>query len=152
MVDIGPPNSHIITTMPEQSLIARKVPTLMEVAELAKACSELPQTQCGLVSRFTPGMYIRELTVPKDTFVVTAVHKTEHPFVISKGKIAVWTEAEGVVVLQAPYCGITKPGTVRMAVTMEDTVWTTFHVTNETDVEKLELELGTDPRRILIGD
>lgn len=94
---------------------------------------------------FTPGMYIRELFVPKHHFIITKLHKTEHPYVISKGKIRVWTEEKGVVELSAPFTGITKPGVIRVAFTLEDTVWTTFHATTETDITKLEEELAVDP-------
>lgn len=38
---------------------------------------------------FTPGMYVREIHMPKDTLWTTKVHKTEHVFIISKGKVAV---------------------------------------------------------------
>jgi len=98
--------------------------------------------------RFTPGLYIREVMVPANTAVITHVHKTAHPFVVSKGRIFVWTKNGGVVFLEAPFTGITEPGTCRLAVASEDTVWTTFHPnpTNETDVEKLEKMLVWTPR------
>jgi uncharacterized protein YbdZ (MbtH family) len=94
-----------------------------------------------VVNRFTPGLYLREVSVPAGSLVVTKIHKTEHPFVVSKGKISVWTEDKGVVQIEAPYTGITKPGTRRVCFCHTDTVWTTFHPTTETDLEKLEADL-----------
>lgn len=98
--------------------------------------------------RFTPGIYARELRLPAGVAVVTMVHKTEHPYVVSAGKLVVWTKEDGVVQITAPYCGITKPWTCRLAVTIEPTVWTTFHPNpdNEYNISKLEKRLGLSPR------
>lgn len=106
-----------------------------------------PQAATELVHRFTPGIYIRELRVPAGALVVTKIHRTEHPFVISKGRVSVWTEEDGLVTLQAPHCGVTKPGTRRVAYAHEDLVWTTFHATTEIDLEKIEVEI-IEPRMV----
>lgn len=87
---------------------------------------------------FTPGLYIREIFMPAGTRLISKIHKTEHPYVISKGKVGVWTEEDGVVTIEAPHTGITKPGTRRLLYIYEDTIWSTFHVTSETDVKKIE--------------
>lgn len=91
--------------------------------------------------RFTPGMYIRELFMPAGSLIMSKIHKTEHPYVVSKGKVSVWIEGAGVEVITAPHTGITMPGTRRCLFVHEDTLWTTFHVTNETDLEKIEDQL-----------
>lgn len=111
------------------------------VTELAR----LPQVECPLVHRFTPGLYSREIFMPAGSLIISKLHKTEHPYVISKGRVSVWTEESGVVQLQAPFCGITKPGTRRILFIHDDCVWTTFHPTKETDLEKIEGEL-IEPR------
>jgi hypothetical protein len=36
---------------------------------------------------------------------------------------------------------ISAPGTKRVVYAVEDTVWTTVHVSNETDLDKLETQL-----------
>lgn len=91
-----------------------------------------------LVHRFTPGLYIREILVPAGSLVTSRIHRTTHPFVISKGVISVWTKEDGVQHLRAPHTGITRPGTRRLLYAHEDTIWTTFHPTDETDVETIE--------------
>lgn len=106
---------------------------------------ELPITH-----RFTPGMYIREIFMPAGAKVVSMEHLTEHPFVISQGKVAVMSENEGEVLYTAPHTGITKPGTRRILSVIEDTIWTTFHVTNETDPEKVVLSVTAPSRNPLI--
>ena len=103
-------------------------------AALAKEVQlDLPVTH-----RFTPGLYIREILMPAsvypvETVVTSRIHLTEHPFVVSKGKLKVWQEESGWVQIEAPYTGITKAGTRRLLIIQEDTIWTTFHVTEETD-------------------
>lgn len=105
--------------------------------EAAIVASDKPRVECPITHRFTPGLYIREILIPAGTLLTSMEHRFEHPFVISKGCIEVFSEAEGAVTYEAPHCGITKPGTRRGLLAITDTVWTTFHVTDETDVEKI---------------
>lgn len=96
-----------------------------------------PALYCPVTHTFTPGLYAREIRMPAGALVTSRIHKTEHPFVVSKGRVTVYTE-DGRVEIEAPYTGITKPGTRRVLMIHEDTIWTTFHVTNETDVAVIE--------------
>lgn len=80
-----------------------------------------------LTHRFTPGLYVREIFMPAGTIVVSRIHKTQHPFVISKGDCEVWSPGTGWQRLRAPHTGITLPGTQRLLLIHEDTIWTTFH-------------------------
>jgi hypothetical protein len=100
--------------------------------------SGLPLAQFPVVHRFTPGLYIREIFMPAGSVLTSKIHKTEHPFVISKGVVSVWTVEEGTVTLKAPHTGITQPGTRRVLFVHEDTIWTTFHVGEEESVEEIE--------------
>ena len=111
-------------------LTETKTVTPLDVLE--KEMFRHPQVDCPLVHRFTDGMYIREMLMPAGTLVTTVVHKTHHPFVITKGKVSVWNNGQ-VEHLEAPHVGITKPGTRRLIVIHEDTTWITFHATTLTD-------------------
>src|SRR6266576_3496515 len=106
------------------------------VDRMEAICAKLPQVDMPLVHRFTPGLYIREIRMPAGALVISKRHKTEHPFVISMGKVDVWTAGKGVERITAPFTGITKPGTRRVIAIIEDTIWTTFHPTTETDLVK----------------
>lgn len=101
------------------------------------------QVRLPLRHLFTPGLYIREAFLPAGTCCTSKIHKTEHPFVISMGRVTVWSGIPGEEPQEfgAPYTGITKPGTRRVIHAHEDTIWSTFHPTNETDVKKIEHEL-----------
>lgn len=105
--------------------------------EIESLMTKYPPADIEVIHRFTPGLYIRECRIPAGTLLTSAIHRTEHPFVISQGLIEVRSENEGAVIYAAPHHGITKPGTRRVLFAVEDTIWTTFHVTEETDVAKI---------------
>lgn len=96
------------------------------------------EIECPVTHRFTDGMYIRQIFMPKGAKLTSKIHNTKHPFVILKGDVTVYSENEGVVRYRAPMLGITKPGTRRVLLVNEDTIWATFHPAEETEVEKIE--------------
>lgn len=120
--------------------------------ELEAVLVDLPKAECKVVHRFTPGLYIREITIPAGTMLTSMTHKTEHPFVVSKGCVYVTLETGEREVIEAPFTGITKPGTRRAIYAEQETVWTTFHATEETDVEKICLEILEPRENSLIED
>ena len=89
---------------------------------------------------FSPGVYTREIFLPKDSLIVGKIHKHAHPSVISQGEVVVITP-HGMERLKAPLTFISEPGAKRVVYAVEDTVWTTVHVTDETDLEKIEDEV-----------
>jgi hypothetical protein len=101
-----------------------------------------PQVHCPLVHRFTPGLYIREIFMPAGSVVTSARHMTCHPFVVSKGDVSVYEEDREVGRYKAPYTGITQPGTRRLLYMHEDTIWTTFHVTDKTDPDEIAKDIA----------
>ena len=82
-------------------------------------------------------MYIREIFMPAGSLVTSKIHKTEHPFTVSKGKVAVSIDGKDWEEFEAPYTGVTKPGTRRILYIIEDCIWTTYHV-NQSDSQDLE--------------
>ncbi len=78
-------------------------------------------------SIFCHNMYIRSVTCPAGALMTSKIHKTEHPFSLSKGKVEVMNEEGEWITLTAPYNGITKKGTRRVVLVIEDCVWTTYH-------------------------
>ena len=80
-----------------------------------------------LVHKFTDGMYIREIFMPAGSLWTSKIHKTEHPYVVSYGKVAVSIDADEWYEITAPYTGITTPGTRRVLFILEECIWTTFH-------------------------
>jgi hypothetical protein len=97
-----------------------------------------PQLDISPCHHFAKGVYAREILIPAGTLLTGKIHKTEHLNIVSKGEIAVWTETEGVRRVKAPFTFVAQPGTRRLGYALEDTVWTTIHGTDETDLVKLE--------------
>jgi len=93
-----------------------------------------------VVHTFTDGQYIREIFNPAGQLIVTKIHKKEHPFFLMKGKMSILTE-DGVVELEAPHHGITKPGTKRIIYTHTDCVFITVHGTDKKTPEEVEEEV-----------
>lgn len=89
--------------------------------------SNMPAIDCPIVDRFAKGMYIREMTAYKDSLITSKIHKTQHPFTLSKGKLLVRDDDGEWFELSAPFTGITQPGTRRVAIVLEDCIWTTYH-------------------------
>lgn len=123
-------------------------PAWEQINRLEQAMAQLPQQTCPLTHTFTPGLYTRTILMPAGTKLTSRIHLYEHPFVISKGVVRVRDGDGEWVTLSAPHVGITKPGTRRILDVIEDTVWSTFHVTNETDPEKI-VEAVTYPHMAL---
>lgn len=88
-----------------------------------------------VINYFTPGLYAREIYMEAGTLIVSKIHKTEHPFIISKGSVYVKKNDHDWEYLEAPYTGITHPGTRRVLYIEEDCIWTTFHPTDVSPVD-----------------
>jgi hypothetical protein len=111
--------------------------TRME-AEMRK----LPQIEIATRHYFANGLYAREIVIPKGTILTGKIHRHSHINVISKGDISVLTE-EGIKRITAPFTMVSLAGIKRAGYAHEETVWTTFHASVETDLERLEADLIT---------
>lgn len=89
---------------------------------------------------FAPGMYAREMMIPKGSLIVGKVHKHSHLNTISYGDICVAT-FEGVERHVGQKTLISPAGVQRVVRANENTLWTTYHLTNETDLDKIEDEI-----------
>lgn len=90
--------------------------------------------------KFVNGIYIRQVTMPAGSMIISRIHISEHPFAILQGEIDVRTH-KGISKLNAPYVGVTMPMTRRILYAVSDCVWATFHVMekpNETVDEILD--------------
>ena len=94
------------------------------------------QAETETIHHFSDGIYARELRIPAGVCIVGALHKTKHFMMVSKGRCSIATH-EGSTVVEAPYIVETQPGIKRVVYAETDTVMITFHVTNETDIEKI---------------
>jgi hypothetical protein len=99
----------------------------------------LESIECPLVHRFTDGLYVREVSVPKNSLITSKIHKTQHQFFLLKGKLTIWSNEGNPITIEAPYIGVTEPNTRRVAYVWEDCIWATCHANpNNEDLEELE--------------
>lgn len=111
-----------------------------------------PQVECPVTHRFTPNMYIREVFVPAGTILTSEIHKEEHPHVLSLGKITMWDGEGGEITVSAPYCGITKANARRVVLVHDNCIFTTFHVTQATNVEDAEKDIFVEYENVLMDE
>ncbi|HXC35826.1 MAG TPA: hypothetical protein VNV43_08120 [Candidatus Acidoferrales bacterium] len=129
-----------------QSLLTSAA-TQTKVDALQAAVERMPQAELPLTHRFTPGMYIRTIFMPAGALVISKIHRTQHPFVVTKGRCLVWegqvapAQSNCVREIRAGHIGITMPGTRRILYIYEDTEWTTFHATDKTTPEAVEADI-----------
>lgn len=105
--------------------------------QVEKAFLDQPQADCPVTHRFGPGIYIREVFLPRGAYVVGHSHKTPHLNVMLTGKIGLFDDDGSETVLTAPQTFVAPPGR-KVAYIYEDVLWQNVHATDETDVEKLE--------------
>lgn len=118
------------------SLLPMSKPMVEKVQSLHDSMQGIPPVDCPIKHYFAPGMYAREISIPKGTVVVGAIHKTENLVILSKGRLRIVSD-EQTREIEAP-CTITCKAGARNAVyAIEDSVWTNFFPTTETDPEKL---------------
>lgn len=85
---------------------------------------------------FTDGIYIRQMSMKKDSFVIGKIHKHNHVWFLLTGEISVADENDTVDYI-AP-CYVEAPaGSKRMIYAHKDSIWVNVHA-NPTDTRDLE--------------
>lgn len=143
MNDVQAIERHIVEAegrIKQDDRIRKNIIQLEENINAFKKANGIPDLDCPLTHTFAPGSYARTIFVPKDTLVVTKIHKVAHLVFLMQGSVLVATE-EGPVAFEAPCIMVTKSGTKRVVYCKTDVVWTTVHVTEKTDLDEIEDEL-----------
>lgn len=106
---------------------------------------------CRITEYFAPGVYAREMWMPKDCLITGKIHKTSHLNILSQGHVSVSNQGESIE-YHAPTTFISPIGTKRAIYAHEDSVWTTIHPTDLTDSDEIEKELIAETFADLIED
>lgn len=114
-----------------------------KVRKLANYMAALPQIDCPVRHHFSPGLYLREIFMPAGSIVIGKIHKTEHFNILVKGACVIVHEDFTQEELRAPMVFVSKAGVQKVLHVTEDMIWMTTHVTEETDLVRLEEELIT---------
>ena len=112
--------------------------TISEQVNLLEAeMLQLPQVECPVRNIFSPGLWIREVTIPAGTFSIGHEQKMVHWNVLLKGRVTIVLEDGSKAELVAPLTYVGRPGR-KVGYVHEDMVWQNVYPTDETDIEKLE--------------
>lgn len=127
------------TGLPQQGQSAAEM--RKAIMDLEAAMMSMPEAQVEIKTthHFAPGVYMREIFIPKGVTLTGKIHKTEHMNILSQGILVVWTES-GMKELTASTVIKSQPGIKRVGYAKEDAVWITVHPNydEERDVQKLE--------------
>lgn len=111
-------------------------PMLADICQLQAAMQTQPQVDLPVEHTFLPGQYVRTLRMPAGSLVVGKRHRHRHLLIVT-GHVTVRTE-EGMVELQGTHIIDSLPGMKRAIYAHADSVLITTHLTNETDLDKIE--------------
>lgn len=123
----------------DKSIEKQDEPMMSKIMQLESVIIQMPQIEIPIEHFFAPGIYMRQMTMPKDSVVTGKIHKTEHMCVLAKGSVAVANE-NGSKVYTAPAVIHSMPGTKRALHALDEVVWINVHhnPTDEQDLEKIE--------------
>ena len=106
--------------------------------------------ECKLEHYFSPVdeqfgccTYARQIFLPKGSVVIGKIHRHQHLNFIMQGEVVVKTEF-GQKHLKAPCTFVSEVGLKRVVYAVEDTIWTTVHMTkfnSEAELDKIEHEV-----------
>jgi hypothetical protein len=91
-------------------------------------------------NHFSPGVYVREIAIPAGTVIVGKVHKTRYLNILQSGLATIITPYRKFLVA-GPCTFESFEGEQKIGIIHEDCVWSTVHVTEETDVDKIVEEI-----------
>tara|TARA_R110000787_G_scaffold215347_1_gene324508 strand:- start:446 stop:961 length:516 start_codon:yes stop_codon:yes gene_type:complete len=90
------------------------------------------------------GLYTRELFMPKDSIIVSMIHKQQHPTFLLKGKVSYITDEGEIKTIKAPYTIFTQIGTQRVFYMHEDSDLCCVYKTDAKTFEEAEVDVYTD--------
>ena len=120
--------------------VINNIPTREQIERLQAEMVKLPQDEVITEHYFSEGMYCRKVFRKAGTLIVGKVHKKPHFFLCAKGEIIAWSE-KGMRNLKAGDVIESLPGTKRVTLAVEDSIGITFHKTDKTDLDEIEIEL-----------
>jgi hypothetical protein len=110
------------------------------VWKLQRALSLMPAVDLPTEHFFADGMYCRSVFRAAGVVIVGKVHRKEHLYIVARGLVRVTTD-DGVRDVPAGSVIVSRPGTKRAVLAIQDSVCMTVHRTDKTDLSEIEREL-----------
>ena len=111
-----------------------------EILNLQQAIMVMPDNDFVMPEAghcFAPGAYARTLIISEGELIIGKMHRHAHLNIISYGEIAVATH-DGLEFKSGHSVFTSTPFVKRCVYAIKDTCWTTIHLTEETDLDKVE--------------
>lgn len=116
-----------------------------KIRSLEQALCALPGAKfgnsdlCPLQHHFAPGVYVREILLPKGTVITGRIHLHEHFCILVSGHV-ICADELGTTELKGFNLFVSRPRTKRAITVLEDAIFLTIHPRedDETDVDTLE--------------
>ena len=117
-------------------LILENLP-IENIPALEKIMLGHDQVDCPVIHRFSPGIYIREVSLPAGAIAIGHYQKTRHLNVFLQGMVTMFNDDGSRTDLEAPMMFTGEPGR-KVGYIHENVVWLNIYPTDETDIETLE--------------
>ena len=121
-----------------------------KVWRLQREMVKLPQIELETLHYFADGMYARVVKRPKDATIIGKVHRKEHLYIVTKGSVRV-SDGESWKDYFAGDVIVSKPGTKRAVLALEDSICMTVHRTKKKNLDKIEKELVEEDNTALFN-
>lgn len=124
--------------------------TREKVLRLQAEAVKLPQIEPATVHYYAEGLYARVMNIDEGTLIVGKIHKKEHFFIVTKGRISV-NMGEDLQELKAGDVVVSQPDSKRAIFALEDASFMTVHATRKKNLRKMEAEL-IEPEKAALFD
>lgn len=93
----------------------------------------------GIEHHFLPHLYCKLSKIPKGMHLVQHVHAYDHASHLVEGRALLSAdEGKNWESIEAPRTLLIKAGVAHQVLSLEDCLWYCVHVTDETDIEKID--------------
>jgi len=139
-MSINKRKSEILITHREK--VANLENALISIADEKNIVTKHNSKPFPLKHAFADGIYIRQMSMEKDSSVIGAIHNHLHVWFLLTGHISVATE-EVVEDYVAPCYVVATPGTKRVIYANEDSIFVNIHKnpSNTQNIKELEKEI-----------
>jgi hypothetical protein len=107
------------------------------IERIESAMLEMEQVDCPVIHTFGPGIYIRQVLIPRGTFAIGHKQKMNHMNIFLQGQMLIPSGNGEPKVITAPMMFTASPER-KIGYALADIVWLNIYPSNETDVSVLE--------------
>lgn len=115
-------------------------------AEMCSMGQDADEVGIEILHHFAPGIYAREMRVPAGRLITSKVHRFENLSILSRGRMVLYQDDGTVVEVVAGMHVVAPAGARRVAWVLEDSVWTVFHATTNTNPDEIEAQVVAPSR------